>query len=66
MLMPTQAGELERVLGEYGMRREDVVELPAHQFIMPGLIDTPLGVDSAAAAMGVDRADRAARRAASA
>ena len=31
---------MERVLGEYGMRREDVVELPAHQFIMPGLIDT--------------------------
>jgi len=35
-----RAEELERVLGEYGVRREDVVELPDHQFIMPGLIDT--------------------------
>ncbi len=33
--------------------------------ILPGLIDTPLGVDSAARAMGVDRDDLAARRAAS-
>lgn len=33
--------------------------------ILPGLIDTPLGVDSAAAAMGVDRDTLAARRAAS-
>jgi NAD(P)-dependent dehydrogenase (short-subunit alcohol dehydrogenase family) len=32
--------------------------------ILPGLIDTPLGVDSAAAAMGIDRAELAARRAA--
>lgn len=33
--------------------------------ILPGLIDTPLGVDSAAAAMGIERDDLAARRAAS-
>lgn len=33
--------------------------------ILPGLIDTPLGVDSAARAMGIDRDDLAARRAAS-
>jgi NAD(P)-dependent dehydrogenase (short-subunit alcohol dehydrogenase family) len=33
--------------------------------ILPGLIDTPLGVDSAAAAIGVDRDELAARRAAS-
>lgn len=33
--------------------------------ILPGLIDTPLGVDSAAAARGMDRADLAARRASS-
>ena len=32
--------------------------------ILPGLIDTPLGVDSAAAARGMERADLAARRAA--
>jgi NAD(P)-dependent dehydrogenase (short-subunit alcohol dehydrogenase family) len=32
--------------------------------ILPGLIDTPLGVDSAAAARGIDRDDLAARRAA--
>ena len=32
--------------------------------ILPGLIDTPLGVDSAAAARGMNRADLAARRAA--
>jgi NAD(P)-dependent dehydrogenase (short-subunit alcohol dehydrogenase family) len=31
--------------------------------ILPGLIDTPLGVDSAAAAMGIDRDTLAARRA---
>lgn len=33
--------------------------------ILPGLIDTPLGVDSAARAMGIDRDVLAARRAAS-
>jgi NAD(P)-dependent dehydrogenase (short-subunit alcohol dehydrogenase family) len=33
--------------------------------ILPGLIDTPLGVDSAAKAMGIDRDVLAARRAAS-
>lgn len=33
--------------------------------ILPGLIDTPIGVDQAAAAMGVDRAALAERRAAS-
>jgi NAD(P)-dependent dehydrogenase (short-subunit alcohol dehydrogenase family) len=33
--------------------------------ILPGLIDTPLGVDSAAAALGIDRDELAARRAAS-
>jgi NAD(P)-dependent dehydrogenase (short-subunit alcohol dehydrogenase family) len=33
--------------------------------VLPGLIDTPLGVDSAAAAMGIDRDELAARRAAS-
>jgi NAD(P)-dependent dehydrogenase (short-subunit alcohol dehydrogenase family) len=33
--------------------------------ILPGLIDTPLGVDSAAAARGIDRDELAARRAAS-
>ena len=33
--------------------------------ILPGLIDTPLGVDSAAAAMGIDRDELAERRAAS-
>ena len=33
--------------------------------ILPGLIDTPLGVDSAAAVRGMDRDDLAARRAAS-
>ena len=32
--------------------------------VLPGLIDTPLGVDSAAAAMGIDRDEYAARRAA--
>lgn len=31
--------------------------------ILPGLIDTPLGVDSAAAAMGIERSHLAARRA---
>jgi NAD(P)-dependent dehydrogenase (short-subunit alcohol dehydrogenase family) len=33
--------------------------------ILPGLIDTPLGVDSAARALGIDRDQLAARRAAS-
>jgi NAD(P)-dependent dehydrogenase (short-subunit alcohol dehydrogenase family) len=33
--------------------------------ILPGLIDTPLGVDAAATALGVDRNELAARRAAS-
>jgi NAD(P)-dependent dehydrogenase (short-subunit alcohol dehydrogenase family) len=33
--------------------------------VLPGLIDTPLGVDSAAAAMGIKRDELAARRAAS-
>ena len=33
--------------------------------ILPGLIDTPLGVDSAARARGMDRDELAARRAAS-
>ena len=32
--------------------------------ILPGLIDTPLGVDSAAAALGIDRDQLAERRAA--
>ena len=32
--------------------------------VLPGLIDTPLGVDAAAAAMGIDRDEYAARRAA--
>jgi NAD(P)-dependent dehydrogenase (short-subunit alcohol dehydrogenase family) len=31
--------------------------------IMPGLVDTPMGVDAAAAALGVDRDDYASRRA---
>jgi NAD(P)-dependent dehydrogenase (short-subunit alcohol dehydrogenase family) len=32
--------------------------------ILPGLIDTPIGVDAAAAALGIDRDDYASRRAA--